>query len=130
MSKCVDFEDLKQCVDLAIAHGMTLAQFRVHMEDWTDFVEGYRWRNAREELPKVRPEKIYVDEESYYQESEDFLVWTSHDTDESGIVEDHAIARLCIDNGEDAYWMPLQQWVDSADVLAWMPLPEPYKEDE
>ena len=132
MGKCVDFEDLKQCVDLGIAHGMTLADFRIHMEEWTDFVDGYRWRSCKDELPKVKPEKIYVDEYSYYQSSEECLVWIAEDTAEDGIIEHCGIARLCMDDGipGEKYWHPTQQWTDSPEVMAWMPLPTAYKEDK
>jgi hypothetical protein len=113
MSKCVDYEDVKMCVELAIKSGMPLEQFREHMDLWTDFVEGQRWIPCSERLPKDDDYKPF----SYY---------------EDGVV------FFCTKDGKVGfgwYYESTREWANEddntvGDVIAWMPLPEPYREEK
>ena len=110
MSKCVDFEDVKQCVDLGIARGMTLAKFRVLMEDWTDFVEGRRWRKCDEEMPG-HYEVVLVSIEWSEGDYDPYVSLGSYEND----------TWTCLVNAD-------QKFHPTEKIVAWMPLPAPYKE--
>ena len=113
MSKCVDFEDLKQCAELAIERGMSLKQFRAHMNIWTEFVDGYRWR--------YRHADASLDE--WPEDCQQILLTIIVPELERAEVVKGAYFKdegWAIDN-ENEYG----EW----HVLAWMPLPEPWKGD-
>lgn len=57
MSKMVDFEDVKLCVDLAIKQGYTLKAFREHMNEWDDFVTLIHCKDCRHWNPGKISEK-------------------------------------------------------------------------
>lgn len=53
MAKCVDFEDVKECVKYGITHGWSLQDFLESMDEWEDFAEGYKWHDAEMDPPEV-----------------------------------------------------------------------------
>ena len=114
MSKCVDFEDLKLCVKQGIERNMTLRQFEAFMDEWTDFVEGQRWR--------YRHADSALDE---WPEDNQVILLTIKTYDLEGI---EVVTGMY---SRDEGWMiDYKDDYGEYDVLAWMPMPKPWKGEE
>lgn len=149
MSKCVDFEDVKVIVELGIKNGWTLQDFRENMDLWDDFVEGYRWRLCSEEMPKceqevlICTEKKIVGKNSYidniitpaiYEDGtllEKDSSWRWEDIDYEGWDEEEDCGIIPEGWWENRHFNPDECYNNPVDrkVIAWMPLPTPYQED-
>ena len=131
MSKCVDYEDVKMCVELAIKSGMSLEQFREHMDLWTDFVEGRRWipcsDRPPEDLEEVNVTWVNHDPEPYYDFIKD-KPFTASAVYYKG--KWYWYSSTCRDLLAEYGRNPYQEIDDGIEIIAWMPLPEPYQEEK
>ena len=132
MSKCVDFQDVRQCVKYGIEHGWTLSDFLTSMDMWTDFIQGYRWRKCSEEMPE---------EYMTYEFDLDSMSEYPSGICKSPIVN---VTVRCEESGEPEYFVNRGYTKDGVwyepdgfgeteipfPVTAWMTLPDPYTEDE
>ena len=110
MSRCVDYEDLKLCVKQSIERNMTLQQFAEFMDEWTDFVEGQRWR-YRHADPKL-------DE---WPEDNQTILLTIVTQDPKGI---EVVAGAY--NRDEGWMVDYEDDYGEFYISAWMPKPEPW----
>ena len=87
-----------------------------------------QWIPCSERLPEVHEEPYYADHEAILHESDHVLTCCKHG---KGFV--YAIGTVIHDEVCDSYeWSGLYDYaecvIDDTQVLAWMPLPKPYKE--
>lgn len=124
MAKLVDYQDVKDCIDLAIKHGLTLKQFRGHVELWDDFVDGYRWISVDERLPDEHDSLFakYAGTEKWRPN-----MWLkSSDIVEVTLEHTEGQRTTTRTNTHDGKWfIPTAAW--DAVVVAWRPLSKPYE---
>lgn len=123
MARCVDFEDLKTCVDQCIKIGWTLEDFRVSLEEWDDFIDAYSWRT----------EGIPEEHDSIFAKFKGTEKWSRHMhakcSDQHEVTIEFPDGRRITKRTttQDGEW-----WIDpwmtdrGARVIAWRPLSEAY----
>lgn len=124
MAKLVDYQDVKDCIDLAIKHGCTLEEFRDHVEQWDDFVDGYRWISVDEKLPDEH-DSIFA----RYAGTEKWntYMWMKTSDMVEVTIEYPGGQRVTTrTNTHDGKWfIPIS--ARDAVVVAWRPLSKPYE---
>lgn len=117
MSKCVDFRDMQECIRQCIKRNMTLRQFLDFTDEWTDFVDGRRWIPVVERLPEY----------DFGDACSNNVLVTVEDTDG---YQDVYMGFL----QEGEWWTVWCYGCRSLEgerlvkrVVAWMPMPEPYR---
>lgn len=123
MARCVDFEDVKTCVDIGIRNGWTLEDFRDSMEEWDDFVDAYAWRTegSPEEHDSIFAKYAGTDRWTR-------SMWrTCSDEHEVTIEFPDGTRRTKRTSTHDGEWW-LDPWMKKAGarVIAWRPLSEAY----
>lgn len=124
MAKCVDYQDVKDCIDYAIRGGYTLADFRAQVELWNDFVDAYRWISVDERLPEEH-DSIFARYEGT-EKWNAFMWMKASDIVEVTIEYPGGQRTTTRTNTHDGKWfVPMSHW--DAVVVAWRPLSKPYE---
>ena len=124
MAKLVDYQDVKDCIDLAIKRGYTLEEFRGSVELWDDFVDGYRWISVDERLPDEHDSLFakYAGTEKWRPS-----MWLkSSDTVEVTIEHPGGQRTTTRTGTHDGIWF-IPFMTRDAVVVAWRPLSKPYE---
>jgi hypothetical protein len=119
-----ELEPSEDCISRAKA----LEMLGDEPENWTDTekeiqeVNDYRWfKSILEELPPVTPQPRWIPcSERLPKEQDCYLVTTKWKGSHSG--------NVYIETNMAVFREKPKEW-DCRDVIAWMPLPEPYKEE-
>ena len=94
--------------------------------------ECHEWISVNEELPDVNPEKIYVDDDCYYQQSDDVLLLMNKEADRIGYSGKYATAKLCVDDSsiDRGYWSLEEMTLGLTWADAWFRIPPDPDQEE
>lgn len=94
--------------------------------------ECHEWISVNKKLPDVNPEKIYVDDDCYYQQSDDVLLLMNKEADRIGYSGKYATAKLCVDDSsiDRGYWSLEEMTLGLTWADAWCRIPPDPDQEE